>query len=274
MVSFGLGAVRPVGQFGTIAIAEGGEVSVRRRKVAPRFRRTVRALNAPQRRVLAAVRKLGAPLASATSPDELSELIDRAVSSPEFPRMMATMASLFDLNAVLSEPLDEVAAALTPLFGEEAAAAIERGMRDEVAALGGWLNLVASLPVDQARAARERFRNGGDHLHLLYGQDLPLTICEAILGAYRAQAAIAGVNLALVTGRPLVPSVAAMLAQIYAAGMRLYARFIASIREARVSVEAVPLDERYDIEALLRVHNEFWQGIESGAVALGSPDAD
>ena len=256
----------PVGQFAAVAAFERARDRPKRRGV-----RRPKSARPRYDRLLSVVQKIGEPILKAAGEHDLHARLEQAATDPSLAQAAQLLASKIDLQSVLSSQFEPVVTELEPQIGRQAALALERGMRNELAALAAVMNLMAKLTDEQREVGRAVFE---DHRRILYEPTIPLTISETMLAAFKGQAAMYGVLFALFSEQPIDREVVTELATIYERGMHGYARLLASEPGAGISEEIVPRSEWYDLKELQRRHDEYWHRVSSSEVSFGAPDDD
>lgn len=227
---------------------------------------------------------IGAPLLDADSLDDLGRRLDATVESKR------TAAQFNELTRALAEDGGLV----------ERISDADQGSHDWViAVLGDGQRAFASEAERMTRAMVEAFEylrrtlrltfnadvslpvfwNEDDPLGFLSARDVPPQIASAILGTYYSNVCFFAIISAGLTGRKLPPWLARTLAERWVQGIRGQLVLIASIPGTHVDEVLVPLDQRIDLEALVRESAEmnaaidqFHRDADSANVDVYAPD--
>ena len=229
-------------------------------------------MTAEERKFRRTTERFGGPIVSSPSLDVARQRVRETAESRAFAKALADLKALIDMDELATVSVDGIAGLAAPLLGRVASRALQEGVRIELAVLASQVNLLLGVGRDAWRQAAEA--QAEDPLAFVYNPEIPLTVIEAMLGTFTAQAAMFGLLHALFPGSKVRPQLAKYLAETYRDGMRGYLRVLASIPQASVPPSIVPLEDRYDINALKRRHDDFWQAVEEGKLDFGAPDDD
>lgn len=196
--------------------------------------------------------KVGAPLLSAQSVDDLDDRIDKLIEGPELLKQAE-----FGLR-VLSDDAFQAAmkrdrvlpADVFGAFGKgEVLRSLEEGDRLALEIFSAVWQLKALLPatVDLASGPLGE----PDPMGFLADPRVPVPVAEAYLGSFQAAACQAAVMQALITGQRPEPWLALAIAERWVKGERAFIRLLASMPGVSVGEDVVPMSERLDLTALV-----------------------
>jgi hypothetical protein len=210
--------------------------------------------------------KLGAPLLSAQSRDDLDERIDRVIEGTDLVEL-----SEFGLRVLTDETFQQVMKQerhvppeVWSAFGKGATLELEEGDRLALETFRAIWQLKALLPatVELVRGTRGAL----DPLGFLADPYVPVPVAEALLGGFQAAACQAAIMQALITEQRPEPWLALALAEGWVRSQRAYLRLLASIPGISVAEEIIPAEERLDLAAIeaqaLRAEERFRERLD------------